>query len=96
MIVWDIGTYKIIGSEDGEIFSMERTIEGGHVDLQLEGKKLKGGFVLIRTGKGERKFWLLLKKKDSEVDPEQDILIDRPESVLSGLTIEKVRGMKND
>jgi DNA ligase D-like protein (predicted 3'-phosphoesterase) len=96
LIVWDIGTYKNIGPEDGEIFSMERTIEGGHVDLQLEGKKLKGGFALIRTGKGEKKFWLLFKKKDSEADPEHDILIDRPESVLSGLTIEKVRGMKND
>jgi DNA ligase D-like protein (predicted 3'-phosphoesterase) len=95
VIVWDIGTYKNIALEDREISSMERKIEDGHVDIQLEGKKLKGGFALIRTGKGERKFWLLLKKKDSEADPEHDILIDRPESALSGRTIEEVGDMKN-
>ena len=96
VIVWDIGTYKNVKTKDGEIVSMERTIEDGHVDIQLEGKKLKGGYALIHTGKGERKFWLLLKKKDSEADSEHDILIDRPESILSGRTIEKVMGMKND
>lgn len=92
VIVWDTGTYK--NTED--TISMEDSIENGRVDIQLEGKKLKGGYALIRTGKGGKKFWLFLKKKDSEADSEHDILGDRPESVLSGRTIEEVTDGKSE
>ena len=47
VIVWDIGTYKNVKTKDGEIVSMERTIEEGHVDIWLEGMKLKGCYALL-------------------------------------------------
>lgn len=87
VIVWDTGTYRNL-KED---IPLDKAVEEGHVDIRLEGEKLKGGFALIRTGKEDRKFWLLLKKNDNEANPENDILIDRPESVLSGYTIESCR-----
>lgn len=90
VIVWDAGTYKNIRTKNKEIISMEKSIEDGHVDIWLEGKKLKGGYALIRTGKGDRKFWLLLKKKDKKANSEIDILTNKPESVLSGYTIEEL------
>ena len=96
VIVWDIGTYNNNKTKDSKIIPIEKTIEDGHVDIELEGSKLKGEYALIRTGKGGRKFWLLIKKKDNEVDYGHDILIDRPESVLSGQTIEDIANIKND
>lgn len=92
VIVWDNGTYQNL-KED---IPMDNAIEEGHVDIQLDGKKLKGGYALIQTGKGNRKFWLLFKKKDEEADSKSDILVDRPESVLSGLTIDDIASSKKD
>jgi len=90
VIVWDNGTYRNLK----ENISMEEAIEDGHVDIWLEGKKLKGGYALIKTGRGNRKFWLFLKKKDDMAHPDEDILVDRPESVISGRSVEEVSGIK--
>ena len=91
VIVWDTGTYKNIQTKNKEIIPIKKSIEDGHVNICLEGEKLKGEYALIRTGKGDKKFWLLIKKKDDESDSKHDILIDRPESVLTGRTIEEVK-----
>ena len=90
VIVWDTGIYRNLNEKDGQEVDMEESIDNGHVNIWLEGHKLKGGYALIRTGKGNRKFWLLLKKKDEMSDTGKDILIDRPESVLSGRAIEDI------
>ena len=90
VIVWDTGTYRNLNEKEGQEVNMEESVNNGHVDIWLEGHKLKGGYALIHTGKGNRKFWFLLKKKDNEADPGKDILIDQPESVLSGRTIEDI------
>lgn len=90
VIVWDTGTYHNLN----ENIPMEQAIEEGHVDIQLEGEKLKGGYALIKTGRGKRKFWLLLKKKDEMAHPDEDILTDKPESTISGRTIDDVANIK--
>jgi len=90
VIVWDTGTYRNLNEKNGQEVEMEESIDNGHVDIWLEGHKLKGGYALIRTGKGNRKFWLFLKKKDKLADAGKDILIDRPESVLSQHTIDDI------
>ena len=92
VIVWDTGTYKNM-----KTVPMRKTIDECHLDIQLEGKKLKGRYALIRTGKKGKEFWLFLKKKDNEADSKHDILNDMPESVLSGLTIEDIaKRLKNE
>jgi DNA ligase D-like protein (predicted 3'-phosphoesterase) len=94
VIVWDTGTYRNLNEKKGHEVKMEESIDEGHVDIWLEGHKLKGGYAIIRTGKGNRKFWLFLKKKDEKADTSNDILVDRPESVLSGHTIDEVADSK--
>ena len=56
----------------------------------LEGTKLKGGYGLIRTGKGGDRRWLLVKMADGQADRERNIVRERPESVLTGRTLEEV------
>jgi bifunctional non-homologous end joining protein LigD len=89
VIVWDTGTYRNLKEKDGHEIPMEKTIEEGHVEFYLEGEKLKGAYALIRTGREGRKFWLFLKMKDDKAD-KNDILLPRPESVLTGRTIEDI------
>jgi bifunctional non-homologous end joining protein LigD len=57
--IWDHGTYTLVSG----------AIDEGKMELQLEGEKLKGVFVLTRM-KGKDKEWLLIKKKDAYADPE--------------------------
>ena len=89
VIVWDTGTYLNLKEDDGEEIPITKTIEEGHVEFYLEGKKLKGAYALIHTGRAGRKFWLFFKMKDLNSN-RADILIERPESVLSGRTMEEI------
>lgn len=92
VILWDRGAYRNITEKDGEIMPMETCLEKGHVAIWLEGEKLRGGFALIRTG-GDKN-WLLIKKKDECAYASRDVLTEKPESVVSGKTIEEVAGEK--
>ena len=93
VIVWDTGTYHNLKEEDGQEIPMEKTIGEGHVEIILEGEKLKGAYALIHTGRAGRKFWLFFKMKDLHPDT-SDILVERPESVLTGRTIEDIEKRK--
>jgi len=67
---------------------MEECLERGRVEIRLNGEKLKGGYALIRTGKG----WLLIKMKDDHADTRRNPTTTEPASVLSGRTLEEVAG----
>jgi DNA ligase D-like protein (predicted 3'-phosphoesterase) len=67
VMVWDTGTYDNVRAEkEDDGASMEQSIEEGKIEIALHGKKLRGGYALIRTGKGEKARWLLIKMRDSE------------------------------
>jgi DNA ligase D-like protein (predicted 3'-phosphoesterase) len=85
VIVWDRGSFR----NEGEA-SLEDGLEQGHLRVRLEGEKLRGGWSLRRM-KGEGKeSWLLMKRRDDEADAGLDLVADRPESVVSGKTIEEL------
>jgi DNA ligase D-like protein (predicted 3'-phosphoesterase) len=91
VIVWDTGTYRSLArDDDGQPLSMEESLDRGRVTVWLEGRKLRGGYALIRTGKGDDDRWLLIKMDDDEADPGVNLVRDRPESVLSGRRVEEV------
>ncbi|HEV7282348.1 MAG TPA: DNA ligase D [Pirellulaceae bacterium] len=86
VIVWDRGTWTPLGDP-------HESLAAGKLKFELEGEKLRGGWTLVRMRArgGEANNWLLIKEKDDEVRPlsEYDVLDDRPESVLSGRTIDE-------
>jgi DNA ligase D-like protein (predicted 3'-phosphoesterase) len=63
VMVWDTGTYKNIKEKDGKQVPMEKCVEDGHIMIWLDGRKIQGGYGLIRTGKDENARWLLVKMK---------------------------------
>jgi DNA ligase D-like protein (predicted 3'-phosphoesterase) len=81
VIVWDRGTYENLREE-----SMEDALGAGHASFRLDGQKLEGGWSLRRVD-GRR--WLLVKRRDEQADS-GDPVAERPESVVSGRTIEEL------
>jgi bifunctional non-homologous end joining protein LigD len=83
-IVWDRGTY-----EQGGRVAWPDALSRGHAVFVLHGEKLHGGFALQRTRPGTKAQWLLIKRRDDCARPGSDIVAERPESVLSGRTLEE-------
>jgi len=93
VLVWDRGTYSNLKEEagEGDAVSMADAIRAGEIAVQLEGKKLRGGFALVRTRMGgNSKNWLLIKMKDADADPRRNPVEDEPASILTGRTIENI------
>ncbi len=85
VIVWDAGTW-----EPGEP-DPAAAVAAGELHAELHGAKLRGRFVLVRTGQGSagKEQWLLLHKHDEFAAPGWDAE-DHPRSVLSGRTNDEV------
>jgi DNA ligase D-like protein (predicted 3'-phosphoesterase) len=90
VIVWDAGAYRNLTERDGSEVPVERAVDEGHVSVWLEGRKLRGGFALTRTGDDKRERWLLVKMHDEAADARRRPVSTQPESVLTGRTIEEV------
>jgi len=87
VIVWDTGTWTRY--KDGEPPPAE-AIRNGELHVELHGQRLKGKFVLVRTGREDDKdLWMLIHKHDEHAVEGWDAE-DHPTSVLSGRTNDEV------
>jgi bifunctional non-homologous end joining protein LigD len=86
VIVWDQGTWEPEETDDPAA-----SVEEGELKFSLDGQRLHGRFVLVRTSRDERgrEDWLLIHKQGEESDPYWDIR-DYETSVLTGRTNEQV------
>ena len=84
VIVWDRGSWR---PENNPLDGLRR----GRLKFQLLGKKLQGGWTLVRMNGKNRgdKNWLLIKERDDKARA-QDVAAAKPASVKSGLTIEEI------
>ncbi|HEU4685886.1 MAG TPA: DNA ligase D [Nitrospira sp.] len=93
VLIWDRGHWKPVGNpEDG--------YRRGVLKFQLEGKKLRGGWTLVRMGRrdhgprdSDKDNWLLIKERDAEArtGPSANIVERCPDSVQSGRDIGQVQ-----
>jgi bifunctional non-homologous end joining protein LigD len=81
VMVWDRGQYRPEGSED-----VGAALRKGELKFTLNGKKLRGSWVLVRTRNGQ---WLLMKHRDAHASPE-DVTLSAPTSILTGRTIAEI------
>ena len=90
VIVWDRGAYSPAGSPDTDEASVLKALKEGKLEVTLQGVKLQGDFVLVRTGldRQGKEQWLLIKKRDAVASSLVDPLQTEPYSVLSGLWID--------
>ncbi len=79
VILWDQGTYRLLHATEPL-----RQLEQGTLEIELQGYKLNGVWMLVRMG-GGGKDWLLFSKDGSGEGPEPVEAF--PGSILSGLTV---------
>ncbi|MCB8932497.1 MAG: ATP-dependent DNA ligase [Chthonomonadaceae bacterium] len=98
MIVWDTGTY--LPDDDGTPVQLDRDealrrvrkgLEAGKLSLWFRGERLKGSYAFVKIKTGDNQ-WLLLKHRDPYAQEAEDTLLAPETSVLSGRTLEDVRG----
>jgi DNA ligase D-like protein (predicted 3'-phosphoesterase) len=89
--VWDRGSYQNVSEEHGEPVAVAQALSRGHVSMVLDGHKLRGGFALTRIRGGRDETWLLVKKADEHASTRSQPIHVRPESVLSGRTVQEIQ-----
>jgi bifunctional non-homologous end joining protein LigD len=92
VMVWDRGTWiPKIDAEEG--------YRKGHLKFDLEGDKLAGGWNLVKSRSGQygENSWLLIKEADdfARLGREAQITEDRPDSALSGRSMEEIAADKD-
>lgn len=87
VILWDQGVYEILKDDPK---TLDKHLEEGHLTLRLIGEKLKGGFALIQIGNKLNPRWLFFKLKDDTAKSDSDILIDEPDSIISGKSLDEI------
>ena len=78
VMLWDRGTWE------PEVEDVRAALERGDLKMRLDGFKLKGSWVLVRTRQVEGRSWLLIKHRDEWSSGELDILEFAPLSVKAG------------
>jgi bifunctional non-homologous end joining protein LigD len=86
VMVWDSGTWSPEQSD------VNAALEKGDFKFTLNGKKLHGSWVLVRTrgfGGSGKTSWLLIKHRD-EYASSEDITLAKPKSVISGKLLAQI------
>lgn len=81
VMVWDYGTYEPENTDD-----VAAALRKGELKFSLNGKKLKGSWVLVRTRDRQ---WLLIKHKDYYTT-EEDVTEIAPASILTRRTLAEI------
>ena len=90
VMLWDRGTYE---AEDGGGEAAARDgYDRGDLKIVMHGKRMFGGWVLVRMRRDEagRAQWLLIKHRDEFANAEVDVTALATTSVASGRTMEQI------
>ncbi len=89
VMLWDTGSWEPVGEP-------RQGLEKGELKVRLSGKRLRGGWVLVRTGRpgdepDRARQWLLIKERDDEARPgAADPWGPDDRSVASGRTMAEI------
>lgn len=92
VMIWDKGHFKNIKKDKyGKKFSLSESYKNGTLELWLNGKKLKGGYALVKMKSGNMKGnWLLIKMDDDEADARRRPINTENKSIISGRTMNQI------
>jgi bifunctional non-homologous end joining protein LigD len=92
VMLWDRGTYRYGGTDPDPIEGLRRGYAKGDFKFVLEGRRLKGSWVLVRTRRADpaRPQWLLIKHRDEYAEPGSDVAAEYQRSVASGRTMDEI------
>ena len=96
VMLWDRGTYRYGGDAPDALEGLRRGYAKGDFKFVLQGKRLRGSWVLVRTRRGSptRAQWLLIKHRDEEAIPDSDVTGEYETSVATGRTMDEIAAGK--
>jgi bifunctional non-homologous end joining protein LigD len=90
VMIWDRGTYgpESGGGED----ALRRGYARGDLKITMNGDRMRGGWVLVRTRRDDRgrAQWLLIKHRDEYAREGFDVVGEEMTSVVSGRSMEQI------
>jgi bifunctional non-homologous end joining protein LigD len=93
VMIWDRGTYTY-GGDDAvdQVEGLRRGYARGDFKFVLDGKRLKGSWVLVRTRRGDqrRPQWLLIKHRDEYAEPGSEVVEEYQSSAATGRTMDEI------
>jgi DNA ligase D-like protein (predicted 3'-phosphoesterase) len=95
VMVWDTGEAESLAQGEDYEPSMAEGLENGAFKFNLNGKKIKGAYALVRmakTAKQER--WLIFKLHDEYADARRHPMRTEPDSVLTGRSMQEIAQAK--
>jgi len=93
VMIWDRGSYTYGGDDEGDpVGALRRGYEKGDFKVELQGRRLKGSWVLVRTRRGDpkRPQWLLIKHRDDAAEPGSDVVEEFQTSAATGRTMDEI------
>lgn len=92
VMLWDRGTYSPDEARKGEAAAsaVRRGLAAGKLSFSLHGERLHGSFALVRTERGEKPKWLLIKHRDEQAADGAEITDEVLTSIASGRTMEEI------
>lgn len=92
VMIWDNGTFKNIKKDnDGKLVDLEKAYDMGTVEFELKGKKLEGGYAMIKMKSGNMKGnWLLIKMDDEKADARRNPVNTENKSVVSDRSMDEI------
>jgi bifunctional non-homologous end joining protein LigD len=94
VMLWDRGTYTYGGSDPDPLDGLRRGYQKGDFKFVLQGKRLRGSWVLVRTRRDQRgrAQWLLIKHRDEYAAPNSDVTAEHQTSVATQRSMEEIGG----
>lgn len=91
VMIWDRGTYRNLrAAKEGDGADMERSLDEGKVEIELDGGRLRGRYALIRTrGRGKEQ-WLWLRKKGDAQSASPGPAASFDTSAVTGRTFDEI------
>jgi bifunctional non-homologous end joining protein LigD len=90
VMIWDRGTYE--AADGGGEESLREGYRRGDLKVVMHGKRLRGGWVLVRMRRADRgkPQWLLIKHRDDHAREDYDVVAEEMTSVVSKKSMEEI------
>jgi bifunctional non-homologous end joining protein LigD len=92
VMLWDRGDYSYWEPDPDPEARLREGYAKGDFKFELQGKRLRGTWVLVRLRRGDPKKpqWLLIKHRDEFAKPGSDVVADEVTSIETGRTMEQI------
>lgn len=92
VMIWDKGTIENIKKDKkGNLIDLKKSYDMGTIEVNLNGKKLQGGYAMVKMKSGNMKGnWLLVKIDDKMADARRNPVNTENDSAISNRSMKEI------